>query len=245
MKRLILFSFALCLHAPQTVAQPDGSMHQAWTDLLQVHVRPTGWVSYKGFVQDSVKLNSYLHELSSNPPGSAWSREEELAYWINAYNAFTVKLIIDHYPVTSIKDSKKGVPFVNSVWDIKFFTVGNKRMDLNTIEHSILRKKFNEPRIHFSIVCASVSCPRLRNEAYVAADLERQLQEQAVEFINDESKNQIGNSEVRLSPIFSWFKKDFTKNMTLMEYIRSYSERKPGTSVKPGFMDYDWNLNGE
>lgn len=242
MKQFILSILFSVLATIATVAQQP---HAIWTRLLQGHVAADGIVSYQGFLNDSTELNDYLAWLSSNRPVAESSDEEKLAYWINAYNAFTVKLIVDHYPVQSIKDIKKGVPFVSSVWDIKFFEVGGEKMSLNMIEHSILRKEFNEPRIHFAIVCASKSCPKLRTEAYAAEKLEQQLTEQAVDFINDESKNYLEEEEIRVSPIFKWFQKDFTHEMSLKAYIRQYAKHDFGLYAKVKFMDYDWSLNGE
>lgn len=237
---LSLFSFlVLC---GLTMAQPS---HSVWNDLLGKHVSANGWVSYRGFVEDSTKLNSYLSELSENPPAKEWSENAKLAYWINAYNAFTVKLIIDHYPTASIKDIKNGIPFVNSVWDLKFFKIGGKEMDLNEIEHAILRKQFEEPRIHFAIVCASKSCPKLLNEAYTAERLEQQLEQQTVEFINDTTKNRVSKEKAELSQIFNWFKGDFTRDMKLQEFIAKYALNEMSSGAKISFMDYDWSLNGE
>ena len=152
--------------------------HTQWDNLLKKHVSQEGNVNYKGFIADKTLLEEYLGLLSTNPPNKTWTKEEQLAYWINAYNAFTVKLIVDHYPVRSIKDIKKGVVFINSVWDMEFFTIGGKKMNLNDIEHGIIRKEFKEPRIHFAVNCASLSCPPLRNEAFTASQLDEQLSDQ-------------------------------------------------------------------
>jgi hypothetical protein len=241
----VAVSVTSCAQKGIPVSDCEPPSHQVWTELLQSHVDSNGWVSYKGFVSDSVQLNTYLKTLSGCYPNLDWSKEQKLAYWINAYNAFTVKLIVNHYPVASIKDIKKGIPFINSVWDINFFKIGGEKIDLNEIEHSILRKEFDEPRIHFSIVCASESCPKLLNEAYEAQTLERQLQTQAIDFINDTSKNIIGIEELRLSQIFNWFGKDFTKEMSLKQYIRSYAKNDFDPKVKVNYMNYDWLLNGD
>jgi len=219
--------------------------HSAWDALLKMHVSKTGWVSYKGFLNDSEKLDAYLNELSQDAPNKTWSEDEKLAYWINAYNAFTVKLIIDNYPVKSIKDIKKGIPTINSVWDLKFFEIGGEKMDLNHIEHAILRKDFEEPRIHFAIVCASRSCPKLLNEAFTAEKLEGQLQNQAVDFINDESKNEFDKDEIRISQIFNWFKGDFTNGQTIQEYLKHFAKGDFNSDAKVKYLDYDWSLNGE
>ncbi|TNF26435.1 MAG: DUF547 domain-containing protein [Bacteroidetes bacterium] len=222
-----------------------GQNDSLWAELLQRHVDKTGWVSYSGFRNDSALLNNYLHSISANAPEADWSNDQKLAYWINAYNAFTVKLIIDHYPVRSIKEIKRGVPFVNSVWDIRFIEIGGRQMSLNHIEHDVLRKEFEEPRIHFAIVCASVSCPKLRNEPYRAFDLERQLQEQAIDFVNDPRKNRFEANRILVSPIFDWFKKDFTRKTTLIGFLNMFAQERLGTGTKLEFMEYDWNLNGE
>lgn len=231
----------------QTVKSSDCNPpdHSVWSALLQANVDENGGVNYQGFVNDSSKLNSYLAELSSCYPTDNWNKEEKLAYWINAYNAFTIKLILDYYPVQSIKDIKRGIPFVNSVWDIEFFKIGSAKMDLNEIEHSILRKEFDEPRIHFAIVCASKSCPRLLNEAYQPQQLEKQLELQARNFINDSTKNELIAKEIRVSSIFKWFKGDFTENGTLQMFIQKYSEQNILPNAKVSYLEYDWSLNGE
>ena len=147
--------------------------HSAFDKLLHKHVNAQGLVNYQGFKADEVAFNQYLAMLSKNPPAANWPKNDQMAYWINAYNAYTIRLILDHYPVESIKDigSKIKIPFVTTPWAAKFFSIGGERMSLDNIEHGILRKKFDDPRIHFSLVCASMSCPRLRNEAYTADKL--------------------------------------------------------------------------
>lgn len=220
--------------------------HEVWDELLQKHIDEKGFVKYNGFISDSLQLNLYLDQLQKHPPDKqSWTTEEQLAYWINAYNAFTIKLIIDNYPLESIKDIGSGIqiPFVSSPWDIKFIKIGGKKLDLNNIEHSILRKEFDEPRIHFAVNCASFSCPKLRGEAFVASKLDMQLDEQARDFINDLERNAISKDQVQVSKIFSWFKGDFTKAGSLREYLNQYSRVKIREKTKIKFMDYDWSLN--
>lgn len=218
--------------------------HSEWSKLLHKHVSLNGNVDYKGILNNRLALEDYLNTLSTNPPNPSLSKNEKLAYWINAYNAFTVKLIIDHYPLNSIKDISDGLPMINSPWDIKFFKIGGVDFDLNTIEHEILRKQFDEPRIHFAINCASFSCPKLRNEAFEAKNLENQLQDQASDFINDSTKNQITDTAINVSSIFKWFKSDFTKNGSLHEYLRLYNSKiDPKNNIV--FGEYDWMLNEE
>jgi Protein of unknown function, DUF547 len=219
--------------------------HAPLTELLKKHVAANGKVNYKGFIRDSLALNQYLKQLSDNPPLKTWSREDQLAYWINAYNAFTLQLIIRHYPLKSIKDigSKIKIPFVNTPWDIKFIRIGKEKYDLNNIEHGILREKFKEPRIHFAIVCASVSCPRLLNEAYVGSRVNQQLEAQAQDFINDKSRNKITPNAAQVSQIFNWFRGDFTRHGTLTDFLNQYAGIKINRNARLSYLDYNWGLN--
>jgi hypothetical protein len=229
---------------------PNGSnkaiTHEAWSNLLQKHVNEEGLVNYKGFIADSTALNNYLHLLSDNAPAKSWSREEKLAYWINAYNAFTVKLITLHYPLKSIKDIGPAaqVIFVNTPWDKKFFSIGGKSMTLNTIEHKILRKKFTEPRIHFAINCASLSCPALLHKAYEAATLDAQLTAQAKVFLADTDKNQLTADNPKLSSIFKWFNGDFKKTgLSKVAFINQYASVTINENANLDYLDYNWKLN--
>lgn len=216
--------------------------HTEWSNLLALYVSTNGNVDYEGFVKDKERLATYLAQLSQNPPQPNFSKEEKLSYWINAYNAFTVQLIIDHYPLKSIKDISSGLPMINSPWDIPFFKIGEIDFDLNTIEHKILRQEFDEPRIHFAINCASFSCPKLRNEAYLPELLESQLEDQTKDFIHDPSKNQISKDVIQLSSIFNWFQSDFTKNGSLISFIQQYHPTLPAFP-KIDYLDYNWSLN--
>jgi hypothetical protein len=217
--------------------------HDLWTSLLREYVSPEGWVDYPGFLKDSARLNQYLRLLSTaHPNDKNWSKDEQLAYWINAYNAFTVKLIVDHYPVASIKDIKNGIPFVNTVWDIKFINIEGYQYDLNNIEHGIIRKYFDEPRIHFAINCASVSCPKLLNEAYTADRLEEQLTAAAKGFLTDPVRNDLSTYQV--SSIFSWFRGDFKKKSgSLISFINQYAPQPLPENASLSFLDYNWELN--
>ena len=218
--------------------------HEAWTALLQKYVTDDGWVDYDGFKSDSVALQSYLDLLRKHHPNDQyWSEDEQLAYWINAYNAFTIEIVSENYPVASIKDIKNGIPFVNTVWDIKFIHLQGASYDLNNIEHGIIRRKFDEPRIHFAVNCASESCPKLLNKAYEASTLEVQLAEAARSFINDPSRNNLADAELKLSKIFSWFKGDFTKSQSLLAFLNTYSNKVLSTSAKISHLDYSWKIN--
>ncbi len=235
---------ALSCGSTAQVSDTKPMTHEAWDKLVSKHVTESGVVNYKGIIQDSVQFNDYLQQLSSHHPNEAnWTRDERLAYWINAYNAFTVKLILDHYPVKSIKDIKKGIPLVNSVWDIQFIEIGGKTYDLNNIEHGILRKEFYEPLIHFAINCASVSCPRLRNEAFNADNIDSQLQSQAMSFLSDPVKNQITADHIRVSKLFFWFKGDFTNNGSLIDFLNEHGPLRIDQDAQIDYLTYDWNLN--
>lgn len=227
----------------KSTAQPVS--HAIWDSLLRKHVDDNGLVDYKGMAADSNQLNEYLELLSLNAPNKKkWSDNEKMAYWINAYNAFTVDLILDYYPVKSIKDIKNGIPFVSTVWDIKFFKIAGEAFDLNNIEHGILRKDFDDPRIHFALVCASMSCPKLQNSAFVADKLEDQLNQAAREFINEPFRNEIAESPVKLSKLLDWYWGDFKgKYDSRFELVKTYSDQEIDTSKEVQFLEYNWELN--
>lgn len=249
-KPKILFTLLLVTNACGSLnPQQSGTepiSHEAFTELLSVHVDGEGMVDYAGFSNDRTKLEAYLELLSENAPNdSNWSRNDKIAYWINSYNAFTIKLILEHYPIESIKDigSTITIPFVNSPWDIKFIEIAGKQYDLNNIEHNILRKLWDEPRIHFAINCASMSCPKLLRQAYKGSKLDSQLEQSAFNFINDDFRNEITSGGVEVSKIFSWFEGDFTEKTSLREYLNQYSEIKIDNETDINFKDYDWSLN--
>ncbi len=229
---------------PQVSSGAQPVSHDLWDSLSRAHVSPEGWVDYAGFVEDSARLNAYLDLLSRHHPNEAfWTDEQRLAYWINAYNAFTVKLIVDNYPVEGIKEIKNGIPFVNTVWDIKFIEIEGQRYDLNNIEHGIIRSRFEEPRIHFAVNCASVSCPNLRDEAYRAERLDQQLNEQARAFLSDATKNVVRTDRVQLSKIFLWYRGDFTGRQGLIDFLNRYAPVKIDAEAEVEYLDYDWRLN--
>lgn len=217
--------------------------HKQWSSLLKKYVDSKGDVNYKGFIKDSAALNKYLKLLSDHAPDSSLTKDEKFTYWINAYNAFTVKLITQNYPLKSIKDLGSTAT-KNSPWDKKFFTIGGKEMTLNNIEHDILRKQFNDPRLHFAINCASFSCPKLLNSAFEANTLNKQLNARAVDFLNDTSKNIISSSNAQLSSILLWYGDDFTKTgISKIEYINKYSRNKIFPTTKIDYLKYNWALN--
>lgn len=213
----------------------EATDHNKWNALLQKNVSKDGTVNYKGFQKDGKELQSYLDELSARVPNRSWSRNAILAYWINTYNAFTVKLILDNMPIKSIKD-------INNPWGKKFISLANKKYSLEEIEHEILRK-MDEPRIHFAINCASFSCPNLLNSAYTETKLEQQLNTVAKSFINDKSKNSITANKIEISKIFDWFAGDFKKEGSVISFLNQYSSIKINPKAKLNYKDYNWSLN--
>lgn len=228
-------------------AQTKAPSHDQWNTLLKKNVSSTGKVNYKGFIADSAQLTKYLKLLSENKPDEkTWSANEQKAYWINAYNAFTVKLIVKNYPVKSIKDvgAKMQIPFVNTPWDIKFIKIGKDTYDLNNIEHAKLRRKYGDARVHFALVCASKSCPILLNEAYTADKLDQQLDAQAKVFLSDKTRNDISSDKPKLSKIFDWYGMDFkSKGVSVTDFINKYSPTKINANAKVSYLDYSWDLN--
>lgn len=208
--------------------------HSAWDALLKKHVREDGMVNYKGFQKDREQLDKYLQMLSAQEPDDNWSNAELLAYYINLYNAYTVDLILRNYPLKSIKD-------ISGPWTKEFIQVGDTDISLGALENSILRK-MNEPRIHFAINCASISCPKLMNEAFIAGKIEQQLEKATSEFINS-GKNEISEDSAQLSSIFDWYKGDFTENGSLIDYVNQYSKVKLAPDARIEFKEYNWNLN--
>jgi len=177
----------------------------------------------------------YLFALGKYTPNKMWSKQEKLAYWINAYNAMTIDLIIRNQPIGSIKEIYN--PWKQSLWKL-----GGAMYNLDTIEHQILRK-MDDPRIHFAINCASFSCPTLLNEAYTAAKIEDQLQSATRRFVNDTQRNTIAPQAITISKIFKWFSKDFKKNQSLIEFLNTYSTIKIQRNANINYLDYNWELN--
>jgi len=228
---LLMSSYTYSIAQEKTTAN-----HGLWNQLLQKHVDAEGWVDYEGFQRDWVLLNGYLRELSKNPPKKTQDKTILLAYYINLYNAYTIALILREYPVESIKE-------IQNPWTEKFIPIREQWFSLNDIEHDILRK-MNEPRIHFAINCASISCPKLLNAAYVANRLEEQLSQVTKSFINGK-ENRLDTQPIRLSRIFKWYRSDFEINgkMDLIGFINTYSDIKIPSDEKIKFLDYNWKLN--
>jgi hypothetical protein len=253
--RLILAG--LLLAATPTLSQAFDHSHAAWDALLRKHVvlldgGKASQLDYAGMARDRVSLKAYLDSLSrvSHNEFETWPRGEQMAFLINAYNAFAVEKVLTRYPaVRSIWDF--GKVFGNPFKDDFFTLVGGKR-SLDAIEHAMLRPVFREPRVHYAVNCASIGCPMLREEAYLAARLDAQLEGQARRFLSDRSRNRYDARSRRLavSRIFDWFAEDFEPRA---RYFAAYADlladdaagREAVRSGRAGlqFLDYDWALN--
>ncbi len=224
------------LSTQQEITKINIQTHQLFDQLLKQYVLEDGKVDYQNFNNSHEDLLKYIGVLQLKfPEIEEVSKKEKLTYWINAYNALTIDLILRNYPLKSIKD-------IDKPWDQRLWKFGNKWLNLNDIEHKILRK-MGEPRIHFAIVCASESCPKLQNFAYTAENLDTQLTKATKEFLADTSKNEITENHIKLSKIFKWFAKDFKTNCSLIDFLNQYSDVKISSKAKKSFKDYSWDLN--
>jgi hypothetical protein len=272
-RRLVAILLLAAVPLGATSAQFDHG-YAAWTALLTKHVMvidggKASRVRYAGFARDRVQLNAYLDSLSKVTADefNGWSKPQRMAFLINAYNAFTVELILSRYPdLKSIRDLAS-LPFT-SPWKKKFFRFLGGEYYLDGIEHEMLRKRgaYDEPRVHYALNCASVGCPMLREEAYVAERLDAQLNEQAVRFLSDRSRNRYNarKGELEVSKIFDWFKEDWTSGYrgfdgkqapirSREQYFGRYAALLGETpeqqalieagKVPIGFLEYDWALN--
>ena len=247
-------------------AQTFDHGHAAWTTLLKKHVvllraGQASQVRYAAFSGDRAALKSYLDTLSAVSEGAfnAFSKPQRMAFLINAYNAFTVELILTKYPdLQSIKDLGS---FLQSPWKPKWVPLLGAKVSLDDIEHETLRKRgsYDDPRVHFAVNCASIGCPALREEAFVAERLDAQLDEQALRFMSDRSRNRynVQRGRLELNKIFDWFGEDFRLGhrgvTSLGVFAAKYAdqlteapaerEKVRGAQVDIGFLDYDWKLN--
>lgn len=225
--------------------------HSLWDVLLQEYVDSNGYVDYRSWKRDGEQqLDLYLRELSKAITSKRATKNAKLAFWINAYNAVTVKGILREYPTTSIRNHTAKV-FGYNIWHDLLLIVGEEQYSLDHIEHKILRQ-MGEPRIHFAIVCASVGCPRLLSRAFVPTRLDEQLTANAKHFFADSSKFRIDAQQVWLSPILNWFADDFGANRAaqlraIAPYLPSPTAQRLARngSASVNFLDYDWDLNDQ
>ena len=228
--------------------------NKAYNRLLKKHVKD-GFVNYDALKKDPL-LRKYIQTLQKTNIKKIKNPKEKLAFWINVYNAFTLKLITDNYPVKSIRDLDSKVLSTISVkniwkkWKFKLYPK-KKEYTLDQVEHKIIRKRFKEPRIHAALVCAAVSCPPLRREAYTGAKLEKQLQSQMKTWLRNKKLNYYNLKEktLYLSKIFDWFQKDFAPSKkALVTYLYPYLPKKVRKKIdkaktKIAYLPYNWDLN--
>lgn len=219
--------------------------HGIYASLLKKYVK-NGRVNYQGFKIEETKLDEYLKVLE-NTDVTSLSPSEQFAYYTNAYNAWTIKLILSGYPdISSIKDLGS---FIKTPWKRKIVRTEGKVLTLDDIEHNILRPQFKDPRVHFAINCAAVSCPPLRSEPYQGNILDQQLNESTRAFINNPKRNYFEGNTLYVSKIFKWFAEDFDHDVVGFvsayagdDFKRQLEEKKDILEVK--FLHYDWSLNG-
>lgn len=252
-------------------AQATDPNYEDYAAVLSTHVNQPGLVNYREIKTNPQRLNSFLAALAEVSPETyqKWGEPEKIAFWVNAYNALTLKAIIDHYPIRaslfkSLVYPRNSIRQIPGVWDGLRFPVMGKEMTLDEIEHGVLRKEFNEPRIHLALVCAALGCPPLRTEPYEGDKLDRQLNDQARVFLAKAKKFRLdrGQGTVYLSPIFKWFGGDFVKTFGTDKAFQGLSpeERAVLNFISPhlsaadrdyllqgkytiAYLDYDWSLN--
>jgi hypothetical protein len=261
----VLLALLLGLILPRlSVAQTEDMLHAPWSKLLQGCVRatPEGHstaVDYGCFASRNDDLDNYLNSLSavSEKELLSWPRDSQLAFLINAYNAWTVKLILSAWP--DIQSIRELGSLLRSPWKKAFIPLLGDTVSLDDIEHGMIRApgRFDEPRIHFAVNCASIGCPALRREAFIAADLEIQLEDQTRSFLGDPSRNRLNNGYLEISSIFKWYRDDFERlwrdSDSLERFLGGYAEAlglspREKQQILDGelpieFLEYDWRLN--
>lgn len=253
MKKLLL---SLLLFVGFSAAAINRDSHALFSELLTQYVHD-GQVNYRELKNDA-RLQQYLEQLASSNPARLDDNRDRLAFWLNAYNAYTLKIICDNYPVESINDLHQGGLIVGTaikrtVWDRPFVVIDEHRLTLNQIEHKIIRPEFKDPRIHFALVCAAVSCPPLRSEAYEGHKLDRQLTEQGRLFFAQHDKNffELESGTAHLSKILDWYGKDFGKgNAGILLYISRFLPDDLAAAIRANpkawqieHTQYNWRLN--
>lgn len=215
--------------------------HSTFTKILQKHVSKEGFVNYSTLQKEEKQLDQYLDLLAKNTPKESWKRTEKMAYLINTYNAYTLKLILLHYPVESIKDIGS---VLESPFKMKFIPFNGKQLSLDDIEKGMLLP-MQDPRVHFAINCASESCPKLQAFAFEANQLDKQLEEVTKAFINS-AENEISPKALVLSKIFKWYASDFEAAAgSVPEFISPYVSFTIPKNTPISYRDYSWKLNGK
>lgn len=222
-----------------TFALSGFTLQKGYQNILTTMVNTKGEVNYKLLANKPEELNAYVKTLAAADM-KTMSANAKKALWMNAYNAYTLKLVADHYPVKSIRDIKVGD---KGPWDLPIAKVAGKTYTLNQIEHEILRKQFNDYRIHAGINCASFSCPVLLNQPFTEANVDALLDVAFKGFVNDPQRNKLSANKVQLSELFKWFKEDFDKAGGVLAVVKKYSEVPIGKNPEISYLTYDWSLN--
>jgi hypothetical protein len=246
MKKILLLLVLTATAFPAAGVFAANLDHDVYGALLDMHVNERGLVDYGGFKADEAELDAYL-DMLSNADVDAMVPDEELAFWINAYNAWTVKLILSEYPdIESIRDIGN---FFSGPWDKELVEARGDLYTLDEVEHEIIRPKFGDPRIHFAVNCASIGCPPLRTEPYAGSRLDRQLDEQTVEFVNNPERTRFEDGTLYVNKVFDWYEEDFEPAGGVAAFVRKYArgelraELEAAGEVDVEYLDYDWSLN--
>jgi len=273
----VVFAVLLGQHAtplPGTDAaegSADDLSYEAYAEVLAAYVDDNGMVDYASLKADRRKLDEFVRGVGAlnRRVFDGWEPKEKIAFWLNAYNALTLRVIVDHYPIKSgffggLRFPSNSIRQIKGVWDKIEFRVLGRKMTLEDIEHGTLRKEFDEPRIHMALVCAAMGCPLLRDEPYLGEGLDEQLDDQARKFLADGLKFRIDRrrKEVHLSPIFKWFGDDFVrtygtkegfpgqgeKERAVLNYVSRYLSEEDRSFLATAkldveYLDYDWLLN--
>ncbi len=250
--------------------EPIDFSYDSYAQVLSTHVDGLGQVNYERLVADPTKLNEFYAQIATFSPDSHPTlfptESHRLAYWINAYNATVLKGVVEYYPIDSVEDVQAPAilfffPSKSGFFFFQRFTYGGQETSLYYLENSVIRKRFNEPRIHFALNCASQSCPLLPQIPFTGESLENQLDRETRKFINDQSKVRydVDSNTLYLSSIFKWYEEDFTdwlrktnteEDPSLLSYVLLYltpekakNIRKNKSSLQLAFLTYDWGLN--
>jgi hypothetical protein len=242
---LLLACFALLLAQPLWAAVPPQQLHAPWNALLAKYVTRDGQVDYAGFLDDEDRLGAYLQTIRRTVPDEqTWSRNEQEAYWLNVYNAASVYMVLQYYPVQSMNEIRiRTIKGTKSAWEASSVTVGGRQYSLNQIEREILRTRFQDPRVHCALVAAAQASPPLLNEAYDGSRLDQQLDGQVTRFLNDPKFNLLTQNHVRLSSLFDWYSAEFGDTEQLIAWLNHYATTQVAPKAKVEFLPFDWSLN--
>ena len=251
----LLSLFSAVIFTSATAFAFDHTFHD-WNQFLQRYVK-NGLVNYTSILKDPKEFSKIVSTLESvtRDEYSVWSESQKKAFWINAYNIGAMKHILDNYPIkkafglSALRYPANSIQQIQDVWDKPVLNLLGQKVSLNHIENEVLRKEFHDPRIHLAIVCASIGCPVLREEAYATERLDLQLDDQVKQFVKTPSKFRYDAKRdiLFLSPIFKWFGEDFEKRGGIISFLKDYSP--PDTASKLSnathieWQDYDWSLN--